>query len=288
MLTHLDCIPCFQRQALQAARFVTKDLEIQEMILRKVMEELVSLDWTASPPTMARRVHRIVREVTGADDPYREAKVKANELVLKIYPELKREVKEAVDPLLRAIKLAIAGNIIDLGAADGYDLEKTLKDVRGKEIRVNDYENFKSELMKAKSIIYLADNSGEIVFDKLLLETILGLHKIEKIKFVVKGAPIINDATEREALEAGLGDISQIEFHRMGTGVQGSGDLRESPEFGEFLKTGDMVISKGQGNFEGLSHRDDVFFLLIGKCPVVAGELGAEPGDLILKGGESC
>jgi len=287
MRLHLDCIPCFQRQALQAARFVTDDESLQEEMLREVISCLQEQNWESSPPEMARNVHRIVKKKTGNRDPYRQVKKEANRKVLEKYPDLQRKVKESPDPVLTATRLAIAGNIIDLGACDAYDLQKTIKDVLVKPFKVNHYDRFISKLMNAHRMIYLADNSGEVVFDKLLIETILEHYEIKKIMFVVKGAPIINDATLVEAKEAGLARIPEVEFFKMGTGVPGSGSVRESKEFGNFLDTGDMVISKGQGNFEGLSHRKDVFFLLMAKCPVVASELGAEAGDIILKGGEN-
>lgn len=286
MRAHLDCIPCFQRQALQAARFVSDDEDLHEEILREVMKELMEPDWKTSPPELARRVHRIVRERTGAADPYREAKVEANRAALGMYPELKEKVEKAVDPLETAVRLAIAGNIIDLGACEGFDLERTVREVLVKPFKVNDYRRFVEALSPTDTIIYLADNSGEVVFDRLLLETILGRYDVKKIIFVVKGAPIINDATITEAKEAGIDRLPGIEFHNMGTGAPGSGHVRESDEFGKFLDIGDMIISKGQGNFEGLSHRKDVFFLLMAKCPLVALELGARTGDIILKGGE--
>ena len=286
MKIHLDCIPCFQRQALQASRFVTDDEGMQEGILREVVEVLMATAWDTSPPEMARKVHRIVRERTGIDDPYREVKKEANVAALGMYPDMKDKVESAEDPLMTAVRLAIAGNIIDLGACETYDLEGTIAEVLVKSMKGDGYSRLREALEKANTMIYLADNSGEVVFDRLLIETILKNYQVERIIFVVKGSPIINDATLIEAEEAGLDRIPEVEFAKMGTGVPGSGSVRESKEFGRFLDSTDLVISKGQGNFEGLSHREDIFFLLMAKCPLVASELGAKVGDIILKGGE--
>ena len=284
MRFHLDCIPCLQRQALQAARFVTDSEQQQEEILRNVMDELLKTGWEKSPPEMARKVHRIVRERTGNDDPYREVKKEANTVTLGMYPAMKDKVERAADPLMTAVRLAIAGNIIDLGACETYDLERTIAEVLVKPMKGDGYSRLREALEKATMLIYLADNSGEVVFDRIFIETILENYEIKKVIFVVKGAPIINDATLIEAKEAGLDRILEVEFARMGTGAPGSGHTRESREFSKFLDTGDMVISKGQGNFEGLSHREDIFFLLMAKCPLVASEFGADIGDIILKG----
>ena len=286
MKIHLDCIPCFQRQALQASRFVTDNEDLQEGILREVVDELMATTWDTSPPEMARKVHRIVRERTGIDDPYREVKKEANRVALGMYPDMKERVERAADPLMTAVRLAIAGNIIDLGACENYDLDGTIREVLVKPMKGDGYSRLREALEKATTLIYLADNSGEVVFDRVLIETILESYEIKKVVFVVKGAPIINDATLIEAKEAGLDRIPEVEFAKMGTGVPGSGSVRESKEFGRFLDSTDLVISKGQGNFEGLSHREDIFFLLMAKCSLVASELGAKAGDIILKGGE--
>ena len=285
MRLHLDCIPCFQRQALQAARFVTGDEEIQESILREVAFELMKQDWKTSPPRMARMVHQIVRDRTGATDPYRKVKRDDNQTALELYPWLSEVVHKASEPLSVAVRLAIAGNIIDLGASETYDLQQTINEVLVKPLGINHYTRFFAALEEAHTLIYLADNSGEVVFDRLLLETILEEYPLDRIVFVIKGAPKINDATLLEAREAEIDRLPGVEFHKMGVGIPGSGYVRESPEFAAFLGTGDMVISKGQGNYEGLSDHDDIFFLLMAKCPVIAAHLGVETGDIILKGG---
>lgn len=283
MMVHLDCIPCFQRQALQALRFVINDIEEQERILRLIVAKLESMDWTTTPPEMAHVVHHIVREECGVEDPYKNIKKSYNDIVLSLYPEIKRSVEDSEEPLITAVRLAIAGNIIDFGANPEFDLNKTISEVLEKEFAIFDYEELTTILENANTMAFLADNSGEIVFDRILLETILGRHKIEKILFAVKGAPIINDATIDDAEYIGIDKLPGTEFVKVGIGLPGSGIERNSEEFHNILDSADLVISKGQGNYEALSKHCDIFFLLMAKCPVIASDLNVNIGDIILK-----
>lgn len=283
MKIHLDCIPCFQRQALQAVRFVTNDEIKQEEILRKVISELLKSDWKKTPPEIARIVHKIVKEMTGDTDPYKSVKKKYNDLALKMYTNLKEMVNDSDDPVLKAVKLSIAGNVIDFGAKSDFDLNETILEVINKELKINDFSNLINSLEESKSITYILDNTGEIVFDKLLLETILGRYNIEKISFAVKGAPIINDATQEDAEYVGLNKLPNIEFIHVNIGLPGTGYERWGEEFINKIRKNDLIISKGQGNYEALSNQKNIFFLLMAKCPVIAKDLEVDIGDIILK-----
>ncbi|MHA1379104.1 MAG: damage-control phosphatase ARMT1 family protein [Candidatus Helarchaeota archaeon] len=283
MKAHLDCIPCFQKQALQATRFVTDDEKVQEKILRKVITELMKLNWKKTPPELAHVVHGIVKQLTGKADPYKSVKKKYNDIALNLYPELKDLVKNSDDPLFVAAKLAIAGNVIDFGAKSDFNLKKTIKEVLNKDLKINDFAKFVEILGRCESISYILDNTGEIVFDKLLLETILEKYDIKKINFAVKGAPIINDATQEDAEYVGLDKCPKVEFIKVNVGIPNSGLERWSQDFIKKIRETDLIISKGQGNYESLSEQNDIFFLLMAKCPVIANDLGVEIGDTILK-----
>ena len=129
MKANLDCIPCFQRQALQAVRFISDDSKLHEQVLRKVMKKLLDLNWDSSPPEMAHEIHKIVRSLTKEKDPYKAVKKESNDLVLKLYPELQLKVETNKDPLKMAIRLAIAGNIIDYGALEEFNINKTIEEI---------------------------------------------------------------------------------------------------------------------------------------------------------------
>lgn len=286
MKAHLDCIPCFQRQALSAARFVTDDEKVQKRIMRAVIAKLQVLDWEKSPPEIAHEVHEVVRNESGENDPYKDVKKLYNDIALNMYPELQKMVFDSATPLQTAVRLAIAGNVIDFGAKTNFDLRETIFLVLKKEFKIYHFSEFVRNLEKAQNIVFLGDNAGEILFDRILLETIQDRYNIEKILFAVKGAPIINDATYEDAEYVGLSKLRGLELIKVGVGVPGTGMARASNEFQDILKKSDMVISKGQGNFEALSEMKEIFFLLIAKCPVVANHLKVSVDDIILKGGQ--
>ena len=283
MKLHLDCIPCFQRQALQAVRFLSDDEKLHEKVLREVAKKLLESNWESTPPELAHEVHRIVKRLTNEKDPYKEAKKESNDIVLKMYPALKEKVGASNDPLRTAVRLAIAGNIIDFGPLQGFNLEEVIGEVLKKKFAIDDYEKLKEKLKDAETLLFFADNAGEIGFDKLLIETLLEAKSFEKIAFVVKGGPIINDATLEDAAYIGLCDLPKTEFLRLSNGEAGTGPERNAQEVKRWIRKHDLVISKGQGNYEVLSENDGLFFLLMAKCPVIASDLGVEVGDIVLK-----
>jgi len=283
MKLNLDCIPCFQRQALQAVRFISDDEELHQKVLREVTKKLLESKWDSTPPELAHEVHKIVKNITKENDPYKEVKKESNVSVLKMYPKLKARVKESKNPLRTAVRLAIAGNIIDFGPLQEFNLEKTIKEVLKKKFAIDDYEKLEEKLESAKTLLFFADNAGEIGFDKLLIETFLEAKKLEKITFVVKGGPIINDATVEDAIYMGFRDLPNIKFLALSNGEAETGPERSSQIVKSWIKKHDLVISKGQGNYEGLSENKGLFFMLMAKCPVIASDLNVKVRDIVLK-----
>jgi uncharacterized protein with ATP-grasp and redox domains len=283
MKLNLDCIPCFQRQALQAVRFISDDEKLQERVLREVAKKLLESNWDSTPPELAHQIHSIVKRITKENDPYKEVKKESNDLVLKMYPELKEKLKKSREPLRTAVRLAIAGNIIDFGVPQEFNLEETVREVLKKKFAIDDYKKLKEKLKDAKTLLFFVDNAGEIGLDKLLVETFLETKKLKKIDFVVKGGPIINDATLEDAVYMGLDGLPNSEFLTISNGEVGTGPARSSQTVKRWIKEHDLVISKGQGNYEGLSEHNGLFFMLMVKCPIIASDLGVEVGDIILE-----
>ena len=279
MKIYLDCIPCFVRQALEASKMATKDRVKQEKVLKAVLSELGKTSIKNKiPPQIARKVHRIVKKVTKNNDPYKKVKDRYNRKALKMFPSLKQKVAESKDRLLTATKLAIAGNIIDFGPSSKFNLEKTIEEVLVQDFAINHFNRFREVLQKSERVVYLGDNTGEIVFDRILLEEL----KDKEITFVVKGGPIINDATVEDAKFAGIDKIARI--LTVSNGEPGTGPDRKSKRFINFLKGADIVISKGQGNYEALSEVDaNIFFLLKVKCPTIARDIGVKVGGIVVK-----
>ena len=277
MRTYLDCIPCFFTQALKAARIAGADENMQKKILGEVSKLVPEFPLDSTPPEMGRAVYQLVNKLTGNEDPFREIKKSSNHLILNLYPKLKLMVENSEDRLLTAIKLATTGNIIDYGAPTSFEIEEEVADCLKSDFTVFDYSEFKQALDSTESILYLGDNAGEIVFDKLLIEK-LG----KNIIYVVRNKPIINDALIEDARDCGIDKIAKV----ISSGSDAPGTVLNlcSREFLEIYRKAPLIISKGQGNFETLSEeRAPIFFLLKVKCPVIAKDIGCRVSDMILK-----
>lgn len=287
METYLDCIPCFFRQALDAGRLAGAGEKTQKKILDRLSKEIEQFSLKSSPPEIGRIIYNLVIELTGKADPYKEIKQKSNKIALDILPLLEKRIEDSNDKLLTAIELAIAGNIIDYGAKNTLDIDKEVKNII-EDIDTEDrkaifsYENFKKDLEGMKNILYLADNAGEIVFDKLLirhLKEVLG----KEIICAVRERPIINDALREDALVAGIDRFARI----ISSGSDAPGTVLEtcSKEFIDIFNNAEFIISKGQGNFESLAGKTTrpIYFLFKVKCPIVARHVNCEVGSIILK-----
>ena len=284
MKVHLDCIPCFLKQSLEAARMATSDEEIHTQVIKEVLKHLESINFEKSPPELSREVHRIIRTITKTNDPYKKVKDESNEMVKKIIDHLKEKIEESDDPLITAIKLAIVGNVIDFGTMNRFNVDDMIDHALERKFDDRDYPLFKKELEKSKTIMYLADNSGEIFFDRLLIEQLKKRGK--NITYVVKQNPIINDVLVEDANYSEIDKISNVITYDKDQNISTPGVVMEfaSDEFKEKFEGSDMIISKGQGNYEGLSSTyRRVFFLLVAKCPLVANDIGSDVGKLILK-----
>lgn len=286
MKTYLDCIPCFLTQSLEAARMTGVDKKVQEKVLKKVMNYLESVDFDSSPPEISREVHHLIRETTGCKDPYKKVKEHSNRMAKKEYDHLKKLVKEDEDPLLMSVKLAIVGNVVDFGTSNRFELEEMIDKATGKDFVDDAFPRFKEVVDEAGNILYLADNTGEVFFDKILIEEIKRLYPKKKIFYVVKKNPIINDVTREDAEYADIDKLAEIIYGDKNQDISAPGFVLRytSDEFQELLKTSDMVISKGQGNYESLSDLErEVFFLLMVKCPLVSREINVDIANLVLK-----
>jgi uncharacterized protein with ATP-grasp and redox domains len=277
--TYLDCIPCFFRQALQAARLAGADEETQREILIKLGQELSLFSLESTPPEIGKSMYALIRERTG-QDPFQKIKTRSNQYVLDLYPEMKRRLEDSSDPLRVAVRLAIAGNVIDYATGRKIKLRQEVEKVLATEYGIFQFAEFKKAIRSAGKILYLCDNAGEIVFDRILIEEIQKEFKCE-ITAAVRGKPVINDATLEDARQVGLDKVCRV----ISTGSDAPGILlgESSEEFLKMYQTSDLIISKGQGNFESLwGEKKKIFFLFRVKCAVVARHLGSEEGDIVL------
>jgi damage-control phosphatase, subfamily I len=282
MQTTLDCMPCFVRQALGAVREVTDDVEDAGRMLRDVLLEMSQMSTQQSPVVMAQRIHRLVRGLAGGIDPYRDAKDRCNRIALDLYPKVALMVRQSGNPLEMALRMSIAGNAIDFGPHQHVDrkhVDQAISHASSSEL-YGDVAGFADAVSRAGSILYLADNAGEIVFDRLLIEQ-LGA---DRVTLVVRGAPVLNDAQRSDVEIAGLADIVEV----IDNGSDAPGTLLDdcSDEFRRRFYQADLVIAKGQGNYESLNDADrEVFLVLQAKCSVIADQLGCPVAALVVERG---
>ena len=280
MKTTYDCIPCFIRQALDAVRLATSDEKIHEQVLRGVLAAASKMNLDQSPPVMGQYIHRLIRELSGHDDPYKKIKDRFNSFALKLYPDLKQRIESSSNPMDTAVRMAIAGNIIDFGVNSELD-QSVISDTIEQALSAQLFGNIEvlcDSIDSAENILYLGDNCGEIVFDRLLIEQL----PVHKVTFVVRGGPIINDATIADARETGMTELVTVMDN--GSNVPGTVLEKCSKEFRECFAHADLIIAKGQGNYETLSSCEkNIFFLLKAKCLVISGHMGCEPGSFIVK-----
>ena len=263
-----ECFACAMRQALAAARLVTDDQSFHHRCLIEAAEILTGAERGMTPPQMGEHIYGMVRRLSGNPDPFSEQKREQNQAVEALLPWLRETVDAAGDRLLMAVRLAIAGNIVDPGAQESFDLETSVMEAVTGEAGLEAYPAFAEALDRAATVLFIADNCGEIVFDRVLVETMLSMRDVD-ITLAVRGAPIINDVTEEDALQVGMQELCTI--ISSGSEMPGTFLPDTNEQFRELFYSADMVISKGQGNWETLEDCDrEVFFLFQVKCPVVA------------------
>ncbi|MCP3968455.1 MAG: DUF89 family protein [Lentisphaerae bacterium] len=277
MKTTFDCIPCIVSHLVHVAKMMTDDDNKRHEIIKRTLAEAVNTDLDMTPPEQARLFHKIIKEITGVSDPYMEAKDRSTEFALELLPLLREEVKRHDDEFEAIVRLVIGGNIIDYGADHAFDIrdaERRIMEVFDMDIDLAEIARLRDEMERAESIFYMADNCGEAVFDRLLIE-----RYESKITLGVRGEPILNDITPREISQSGLDIVPHVHTGDMTPGVS---MIHSSPEFIQEMRSADLVIAKGQGNFETLNEYDrSIFFLLRVKCAVIANLIGnVELGDL--------
>ncbi|HCC86466.1 MAG TPA: hypothetical protein DEQ06_07800 [Porphyromonadaceae bacterium] len=274
------CYFCFARTF---ERLIEK-LSLSAIEKKKLAAEMFALfqsgDDGFSVPVLSRELYKLYSERSGIADPYKKIKFESNNQILNRYETLRRRIDCSDDPFETALRLAIAGNIIDYGVFDSFDLEQTIEKVMNSEFAINHVAQLKQRLFEAKTVLYIGDNAGEIVFDKLFIETF----RHPNIWYAVRGSPAINDVTRRDAAQVRMEEVARV----IDNGYDAPSTMPEkcSPAFQQLYNEADLVISKGQGNLEGLINvsRGNIFFLLMVKCDVIADRLGVPKSSFVCVG----
>lgn len=276
-----ECIPCYLNQCLNAMEKGGWPEERRDSLLVELLPVIEGLDRDKTPAENSTIVlHRLV-ELMGGGDPFAAAKRESNMQALQYIDRLHRLVREAGNPLKQALKFAVAGNVVDMGLFDDYDLEGAVQSVIKTGFSIDHWDRFCHQLGSARRALIIGDNSGEIVFDRLLVETLID--RGIKVNYGVKGSFILNDATIDDARQAGIDKLCSVINN--GNNFLGTIEDRCATDFLHTFRGADIVISKGQANYESLEGTqlagDKTFFLLKAKCPVVAKQLGANYGDIV-------
>lgn len=277
MKTYPECYKCFERQARDASRLNGLTPSAEDKVMEEVLQALLRFSPDITPPEIAIKVYGIVEAHSGRKDPYALLKDHSNKMVLELYPELKKKIEVSSDKLITAVRLAVAGNVIDYGVPHSFDIEKEVEECLQKPFACFDIDDFRKAVKEARNILYILDNAGEIVFDKLLMETIG-----KDVVAAVRGKAIINDVTMRDAVSVGLDKVARV--ISSGSDIPGTVPSKCTAEFAEYFRKADLIISKGQGNYETLAEEQGpTFFIFKAKCDVVARHAGCRTGDIILK-----
>ncbi|MBE0513696.1 ARMT1-like domain-containing protein [Sulfurimonas sp.] len=277
------CVECIINQSAKVANALHADESLSNELISSVTKMSKSFSFDDTPPEIASYVYEKMALIARKTDLYDEVKELSTKKALSFVPLLEKELSNSKDKLLTATKIAVAGNVIDLAAEVEFDLEEELEKIFDTEFAHNDFALFEKKLKSAKSVLIVGDNVGEHIFDYMFIQTLKELYPCAKYSYMVRGNPIINDVTIKEAKEAGFEKICKV----VDSGVNTPGFTynRANSYAKELFDTADLVISKGMGNYECMSpsHRRDICFLLKVKCGVVAASLKKEVGDIVCK-----
>ena len=268
-----DCLSCLLDQALRVSKLLKLDDATSKKVFDRTAQVLMDHDMSSTPPQIAKDIYQAISDVTGEKDPVALAKERATQEALKIDTSCIHTIPDA-------LKMAVIGNVIDFGSQEQFDLDEMIQYHLHRAFAIDDTLAFMEELQHAKEMVIIGDNVGEHIFDKLLIE-IIKKHYDITVYYFVRGNPIINDITLKEA------QLLKECAHIVDTGVQTPGfDLEEANTLSkEIFDRADIVLSKGMGNFESLYNETTrpVYYLFVVKCSVVAEEIGQTIKDLVFK-----
>ncbi|MFH1741466.1 MAG: ARMT1-like domain-containing protein [bacterium] len=291
-----ECIDCSRRQAERVFSLAIRDPEVraridgdldrlQKDVGQRAIEIVENSEPDASPAEVSFWAILEAHKATHCDDPFLKDKRESNALGLSLYPQMKQKIEDAEDPLLMGCLLAASGNIIDLGIQEGFDLDAAIRQALTDGFRASHYPRLREEMEQTNrdqgALLYILDNAGETVFDRLLIEEILRLYPGIRIIASVNSGPILNDATVEDAKAVGLCDLVQV----IENGHQDLGTVlsRCTQEFRDVYFGARLIIAKGQANYETLDERpENIFFILKAKCEVIARSLGVSLYDAAL------
>jgi uncharacterized protein with ATP-grasp and redox domains len=279
MHTNDDCVRCITSEVRKITSETVEDLMLKEQIMNGVLAALAHSDMSKPPPYFGQKVHRAIREISGNPDPYKQYKMHFNKLALELYPTLRQMVNESPNPFRTAALLALAGNVIDLAANNNIRLLQTIDNTLRNPPTIDYITDLEKALESAERILYIGDNAGEIVLDRIFIEQ---FPRNKKTIYAVRGGPVINDATVEDAAATDMEKAAEV----ISNGSDAPGIILDdcSDEFRMVFNNADCIIAKGMGNFESLSSfkGKEIFFIFLVKCNLVAEHIGCPKGSAIV------
>ena len=276
-----DCLPCLYNQTLRLAKVAGCNEECSVEVLHEGAKFLASLALDRTPPEAAAELYPMLSRIIGTDDPYEEQKLRSIQKAKELLPWVEQKLKESEDPLKAALRAAVAGNVIDFATQVSFDLEEEVKAIFEARFAIDEMEGFIQRSQKSKDLVIIGDNAGEHLFDKLMIEVFHRYFPNLRIYYFVRGRPIINDVTMKEAKMVGMDEVCEV----VDSGVDTPGFLMEraNERARRIYKEADLILAKGMGNFECMESYEDarLFFLFKVKCSVVAARTGCTIGDLL-------
>jgi uncharacterized protein with ATP-grasp and redox domains len=272
------CIPCIIRQAYNSSKLFTDgNKELQLKIIKEVCAEAAQIGDDCSAPKFSKKMQLILEQYYGNGNPYEKIKEKNYKVAEKYYLFLKMMMDSSQDKFDTAIRIAIIGNIIDFAANPDFDIDYEINRMASNNIDLSSLKRFKEDYSKAETILYIGDNYEEAMFDKFLIKELLP----KKVVFAVRSKPILNDITLKDAKRLEINKLCEV--IESGSTIAGT-DLEEgTTEFLDIYHNADIVISKGQGNYESLINETrKIYFLFKVKCEVIASRCGYEKGKGVL------
>ncbi len=278
-----ECAVCILNQIIRVTEYLGLDKDKSDMIFKEAIKKTLETGYSGmTPPMYSGEIYAAVSRLTGHNDPYKKLRKEENDLILDNIHLFRRRISGSDDPLFTSLFYSLLGNIIDYGGVEIFDTDQLFSDISGIEITINDYDKLKKQLDRAGNILIISDNAGEAVFDMLLMEQLKLEFPELKIIYGVRSAPAINDIIKEDAEYIGIGKYAEI----VETGSTYAGTVidHSDPDFVEIYKNADIVISKGQGNFETLETEidKDIFFIFKVKCRIVAGHTRLPVNSLVM------
>jgi uncharacterized protein with ATP-grasp and redox domains len=281
MRLHDKCLPCVVNQVIKVANIT--GINTKEELLREVFTYLSKMNFDETTPEIIGEIFDMIKRHTNNPDPYKETRNYYNTLFMELLPEFERKIEQAENSFMLAIRYAIVGNIIDFNPIhntlleDIYDCFEKMEQL---ELAINDSHALMKDISNAGTLLYLGDNCGEICMDKILLKKIKELNPNVKLLFGVRGKPVVNDSISEDAYSIGIDEYAEVVDN--GDGSLGTVLNRTSPALKEVYNKADVVIAKGQANYECLSEENkNIYFLLMTKCDVIAKDIGVEEKKMI-------